>query len=326
MLPPSGSLPGGIEAWLPPTRRPHALHRCIQIIIKPRWDTQTTARPPPPPHAASFLLASHKHFCKYLWPRQISVAHQNTPLPLNLPSSIFPLPFFPTSFQYHHFLYCPFSPPAISRLKRCNGFLRFSLILLLFNFLNLLSVSHYVTYLLLLITRSRVPSLPPSSLKCATQANVLWWWGLTCSPCPYWLRTRLTHCPSLPPISLIISHSLGRCCSKLVCVCAAQHCGLPLASVYLVNSGRSQWYFEPVPPAEWSSHSAGLCVAEEAIVVFFQRTVTCDGPCWRSTEHTMPQKGRILPSVGLLRAVHVRRACSLLDRVEIWDESGWYVQ
>lgn len=72
-------------------------------------------------------------------------------------------------------------------------------------------------------------------------------------PCPCWLRTRQLHSPSLPPISLIISYSLGRRRSKpasvsvsvymCVFVWRAELRGLPLAPVCLVNGSRSQWYF-----------------------------------------------------------------------------------
>lgn len=97
-----------------------------------------------------------------------------------------------------------------------------------------------ITFPALLLTCSITHHILP--LKCANQANMLWWWCLTGLPRPYWLCTRLSHCPSLLPISLIISPSLGRHC-VYPCVCVTEQCGLPLAPVCLVNSSTSHWYF-----------------------------------------------------------------------------------
>lgn len=55
--------PRRIEAWLPTTCRPQALHKHSLLTSKPPWDTPTT---PLSPHVVFLLVVSHWHLCKYL--------------------------------------------------------------------------------------------------------------------------------------------------------------------------------------------------------------------------------------------------------------------
>lgn len=104
----------------------------------------------PQAHAVFLLVVSHKHFCKYLWPCQSCGCVR-----VMFVSHCHLLPFPP-------FCCCCFSKI-------------FHSVSTLFTALPLAAFLHL--YL-----------LNPFCVKWASQANMLWWWGLTCYPAPVGYR------------------------------------------------------------------------------------------------------------------------------------------